>query len=261
MTEDMYGTQGKKNFSTSIARGLAILASFSSTTPELGITQISKLLGINKSTVHRYVNTLKELGYLEQDAKTSRYRLGIKVLDLGLAVLGSMEIRTIALPFLEELATTYGHTVNISVLDGNEVVFIERVRTRRLIDLDLHVGSRLPAYCTDMGKVLLAHLPAEQLNRTLDRTELKPMGPNTITDRGLLIAELCRVKEQGFALNNEELAYGLRGVAVAIQTDRSVAALGMALHATSISLDGIKETLVPPLMAAADGISARLWSR
>ena len=120
-----------RNVSISLVRGLAVLSSFSEDHPLLGITELATKLQLNKSTVHRYVHTLKTLGYLEQDAKTRKYRLGIRVVDLGLAVLSGMELRQIALPYLEELATEFGHTVNMSVLDRNEIIYIERVRTKK----------------------------------------------------------------------------------------------------------------------------------
>lgn len=252
-----------KNLSTSLVRGLAILSSFSEDEPLQGVTDLATKLDLNKSTVHRYVHTLKTLGYLDQDEDSKKYRLGIRVVDLGVTALGGLELRQIAFPYLEELATEFGHTVNMSILDETEIIYIERVRTKRIVDLDLHVGSRLPAYCTSMGKVLLAHLSPEVLAARLEQIELTPRGPNTITDEAALVAELQQVRRQGFATNNEELAYGLRSVAAPIWSRRGdvEAAINMAVHAAMISLDEIENTLAPRLVAASNEISRKLGYR
>ncbi len=252
-----------RNVCSSLVRGLAILTTFTEEDPRLGITELATKLQLNKSTVHRYVQTLKTLGYLEQDAKSKKYRLGIRVVDLGVAVLSGMELRQIALPYLEELATEFGHSVNMSVLDRSEIIYIERVRTKKIVDINFHVGSRLPAYCTSMGKTLLAYLSQEELMARLDETNLERRGPNTITNKEELLRELRRIREQGFAVNNEELAYGLRSVAAPVRssTDEVVAAINMAVHASMIPLSEIVNVLAPKLVATAKEISRRLGYR
>lgn len=251
------------NLSTSLMRGLAILSLFSEDRPLLGITDISNELDLNKSTVHRYVDTLRALKYLEQDEKTKKYRLGIRVVDLGIAVLSSMELRKVALPYLESLATEFGHTVNMAVLDHTEIVYVERVRTKKILGIELHVGSRLPAYCTSMGKVLLAFLPPAELRSVLAQIDLVPRGPNTIVQREALLSELERVREHGFALNNEELAYGLRSIAAPVNSVEGdvVAAINMALHTTMLSLDELEDAIVPKLIATANEISRKMGYR
>ena len=156
-------------YSQSLERGLAILSSFTSDSSVLGISEVARIVGLSRSTAHRYVATLARLGYLQQDPATKRYRLGPRVLDLGFAAIHSMDLREIAMPYLQRLSDETGFTVNMAVLDGHEVVYIERCRTsrpgQRDIDLNLHVGSRLPAYCTALGKALLAFLPEDELER------------------------------------------------------------------------------------------------
>src|SRR5213592_5251043 len=157
--------------SQSLERGLAILSSFQSAQPLLGVSDLSRVVGLSRSTTHRYVATLAALGYLQQDAATKKYRLGPRVLDLGFSAINSMELRSIAAPHLQQLSDDTGHTVNMAILDGTDIVYIERCRSaqqgQREIDLNLHVGSRLPAYCTSMGKVLLADLDAADLTDVL----------------------------------------------------------------------------------------------
>src|SRR3954469_11792435 len=148
--------------SQSLERGLAILSSFKSAQPLLGVSDLSRVVGLSRSTTHRYVSTLASLGYLQQDAATRKYRLGPRVLDLGFSAINSMEVRELSAPHLQALSDETGHTVNMAILDGVDIVYVERCRSsasgQREIDLSLHVGSRLPAYCTSMGKVLLAYL-------------------------------------------------------------------------------------------------------
>src|SRR3982751_4076331 len=204
--------------SQSLERGLAILSSFRSAQPLLGVSDLSREVGLSRSTTHRYVATLAALGYLQQDADTKKYRLGPRVLDLGFSAINSMELRHVSAPHLKQLSDATGHTVNMAVLDGADIVYIERCRGSgpREIDLNLHVGSRLPAYCTSMGKVLLAFLPARELKGALAGIRLAQRGPNTITAKAELQRELERVRARGLAVNNEELAYGLRSIAAPV---------------------------------------------
>ncbi len=253
--------------SQSLERGLAILAEFRPATPELGISDLARSLGLSRSTSHRYVATLARLGYLQQNEDTRKYRLGPRVLDLGFAAINSMELRQISAPDLQKLADETGHTVNMAILDGTDIVYIERCRTsqpgQREIDLDLHVGSRLPAYCTSMGKVLLAYLPPGRRAETLDTIEFVDRGPNAITSRAALAAELEQVRAIGVAVNNEELAYGLRSIAVPVwgQDGEAVAAINLAVHRSAASIGDLVDRLSPTMRRAAAGISALLGYR
>jgi len=256
-----------KASSQSLERGLAILAEFRPASPELGISDLARALGLSRSTSHRYVTTLAQLGYLQQNASTRKYRLGPRVLDLGFSAINSMELRQISAPHLQQLSDATGHTVNMAILDGTDIVYIERCRTsqpgQREIDLNLHVGSRLPAYCTSMGKVLLAYLSPERQAEELARIELVDRGPNTITTREALAAELRRVRERGVAVNNEELAYGLRSIAVPVwgQAREVVAAINLAVHRSAASIEDLVDRLSPKMQRAAAGISALLGYR
>ena len=253
--------------SQSLERGLAILSAFKSGRPLLGISELGRELDLSRSTAHRYVATLAALGYLEQDTVTRKYRLGPRVLDLGFSAINSMELRQIAAPHLQQLSDETGHTVNMAILDGNEIVYIERCRSaqrgQREIDLNLHVGSRLPAHCTSMGKVLLAYLAPGELAAVLDTIELTRRGPNTIVGRAALEAELRRVAEAGIAVNNEELAYGLRSIAVPVrtQTGAVTAAINLAVHRSMVSMEHLVTRLSPTLERSASEISARIGYR
>jgi len=250
-------------FSTSLQRGLAILAAFTPERRLLGVSELAAQLSMTRSTVHRYISTLEAMRYLVQDKATRKYRLGVRVLDLGLAVLNSMELRDVALPFMEQLCQKSGNTVNMAVLDGADIVYVERVRSRSGIDLHLYVGSRLPAYCTSMGKVLLAYLPDAELLRTIHGIEFLPRGPRTITSRKQLLANLENVRRLGVAVNDEELAHGLRSIAAPVfgQHGSVVAAVNMAVHALTHSFDEVMEQLAPLLLEATTQISEHLGYR
>jgi len=253
--------------SQSLERGLAMLSAFKPATPELGISDLARALGLTRSTSHRYAATLARLGYLQQNPQTRKYRLGPRVLDLGFSAINSMELRQISAPHLQQLSDETGRTVNMAILDGVDIVYIDRCRTsqqgQREIDLDLHVGSRLPAYCTSMGKVLMAFLPAEELAALIDRVQFADRGPNTISTKGALAAELERVRERGVGVNNEELAYGLRSIAVPVwgSGGRVVAAINVAVHRSAGSIEELADRLSPSLRHAAAEISARLGYR
>jgi IclR family pca regulon transcriptional regulator len=254
-------------FSQSLERGLAILSAFKPAKPLLGISELGRELGLSRSTTHRYVATLAQLGYLQQDGATKRYRLGPRVLDLGFSAINSMDLRELSVPHLQQLSDETGHTVNMAILDDTDIVYIERVRSSRQgqrdIDLNLHVGSRLPAYCTSMGKVLLAFLPPERQQELLARIEFSQRGPNTITAKAELAAELERVRAAGLAVNNEELAYGLRSIAAPVraQSGDVVAAINLAVHRSMVSVEDLVAHLGLPLRRAAAEISARIGYR
>ena len=255
------------SYSQSLERGLAILSAFKPTSPLLGISDLARGLDLNRSTAHRYVGTLTALGYLEQDRATRKYRLGPRVLDLGFSAINSMELPELARPHLQQLSDESGLTVNMAILDGTEIVYVVRVRSSRHgqeeIDLNLHVGSRLPAYCTSMGKMLLASLPDDERAEALDATDLVGRGPNTVTQRRRLEAELQRIRESGIAVNNEELAYGLRSIAAPVRgrSGGVEAAINIAVHRTMVSLDDLMRRLGPALEQTAAAISARAGHR
>jgi IclR family pca regulon transcriptional regulator len=256
-------------FSQSLERGLMILSAFSETGPVLGIADLARAVGLNRSTAHRYVATLAKLGYLQQDPDTRKYSLGPRVIDLGFAALSSMEMTRVAAQYLQALADETGYAASMAVLDGPDIVYVDRRRSRRniglAVDLNLHVGSRLPAYCTSMGKVLLAHRDPTTLRTLLDRTDLARRGPKTITAREQLMSVLAKVRQTGIAVNDEELAPGLRSIAAPVR-DRSgnvVAAINIAVHLTTwtASVEAVTTRLEAPLRRAAADISARLGYR
>jgi len=253
--------------SQSLERGLAILSSFNSDRPLIGVSELSRGLELSRSTAHRYVVTLTKLGYLQQDPDSKRYRLGPKVLDLGFSAINSMDLREVSAPYLRQLSDETEHTVNLAILDGVDVVYIERCRTatpgQREIDLNLHVGSRLPAYCTAMGKAILAYVPEERLEDLLERVDFSPRGPNTLTNAKSFREELARIRAAGIAVNDEELAYGLRSIAAPVlaQSGKIAAAINLAVHSSMVSMNELVQRLGRPLKRTAAEISAHIGYR
>ena len=253
-------------YSQSLERGLAILGCFSPKRPVMGIADIADELGMSRSTTHRYVITLVALGYLEQGA-SRKYRLGLRVTDLGMSALNSTGLREHAHPYLEELRQRTSYTAGLAVLDGTDVLYIDRVRSFRRgqvkADLDLQAGSRLPAYCTAKGKLLLASLPEGEQRELLGAIKPVKRGPNTITNKKALREELEQVGEAGFAVDDEELAADLYAIAVPVRDAACevVAAVGLSAHSSAISLEEMVDALSPHLLATADRISARLGYR
>ena len=253
-------------YSQSLERGLAILAFFTPEQPDRRLADIADGLRLSRSTTHRYATTLVALGYLEQ-VDSRKYRLGLKVIDLGMSVLGSSGLREHAHPYLEELRQRTSYTTNLAVLDGPEILYVDRARGFRRgqskIDLGLNPASRLPAHCTAMGKVLLANLPEPEQDELIAEMRLTKRGPNTITSKTALRDELDEVLEAGFAVNDEELAPELYAIAAPVRNEARevVAAVNLAADASTISLAELVDALTPHLISTADRISARLGYR
>jgi IclR family pca regulon transcriptional regulator len=253
-------------YSQSLERGLAILGCFTPEHPVLGIADIADELGMSRSTTHRYVTTLLALGYLEQ-GRSRKYRLGLRVTDLGMSALNSTGLREHVHPFLEELRERTGYTIGLAVLDGPEILYVDRARswrrTERDTDIGLYPGSRMPAYCTAMGKVLLAYLPDEVQRELIAQLRLERNTPSTITSKQGLRAELERISEDGYALNDQELRPGLQAIAVPVRDESRevVAAVGIAASPEAISLAELADALGPHLISTAARISSRLGYR
>jgi IclR family transcriptional regulator, pca regulon regulatory protein len=253
-------------YSQSLERGLAILECFTAEDPILGIADIADRLGMSRSTTHRYVSTLVALGYLEQGARR-KYRLGLRVTDLGMSALNATSLREQAHADLAELSHRAGYTTCLAVLDGNEIVYVDRVQGFRrrpaVAGPAVAIGSRLPIYCTALGKILLAHLPVGERRELITSLELKRMTPSTITSKGALGEELEQILEEGFAVEDQELAEGRIAIAAPVLNEASeiVAAIDMSAQTPGIGLEELAGALGPHLISTADRISARLGYR
>jgi IclR family transcriptional regulator, pca regulon regulatory protein len=252
-------------YSQSLERGLAILGCFTPERPLLGIADIAAELGMSRSTTHRYAITLVAMGYLQQ-GPARKYRLALRVTDLGMAAMSAMGLREHAHGPLEELRDRTGFTVGLSVLDGPEIAIVDLLRTHRRVgrkyDTGLTIGARVPAYCTAAGKVLLAHLPEAERRESLALMKPVRHTVNTITGKRMLQEELEQVLESGIALGDQEFAQGIQAIAAPVRDEsRVVAAVSMSAHASLITLEELAAALGPHVISIADRVSARLGYR
>ncbi len=244
-----------------LERGLNVLALFNRESPVLSLKEIVERAGLNKSTAFRVVSTLESSGYLDKDPRTKQYQPGLKVLQLGFTAISGLEFRQVAHPYLKKLSAEINETVSLGVLDDMEVIYVDRVRTSRMIvGVVLGLGSRIPAQCASMGKVLLAYLPLNELKARIKKSQLEPCTPNSITEPESLKMELASVREMGYSTNNEELEIGLRAVAAPVwnHNEQVVAAINVSGSVRTISAERIKQELAPKVCDAAALISQTL---
>jgi IclR family pca regulon transcriptional regulator len=243
-----------------LARGLEVLGLFTAERPALPLSEIVEALGLSKSTAFRILATLEQLGFLEHDPATRRYRPGLKVFQLGFAALAGLDIQQIARPHLERLALELDETASMAVLEGADIVYVERIRNRAIVGVMLGVGSHLPAHSASLGKVLLADLPVPELTERLSRANLARMTDHTIVDRAALLAELAEIRRRGYAISDQELAVGLRAVAAPVRdrSGRAVAAISISGPTATISSARLEQAIAPAVVAAAQRISQAL---
>lgn len=240
------------NFMTSLARGLSVIRAFTERSQTLTIADIARIAGLPRAAARRCLLTLMQLGYVGSDGRT--FYLKPKILALGYSFLSSAPLATILDPVIEQVSAALQESSSAAVLDEDEAVYIARAATKRIMSVGLNVGSRLPAYCTSMGRVLLAHLPAGDLDAYLARVVLKPFTERTITDPEVLRRELERVRERGFALIDQELEIGLRSIAVPVRTASGtvVAAINASAQAARVTCPEMEARFLPPLQRAAE---------
>jgi IclR family transcriptional regulator, pca regulon regulatory protein len=234
----------RRTLNESLQKGLAVLAAVAQLGPAR-LTEVAARAGIDYTTAYRMISTLASLGYVRRDALTKRYEVGPAVLQLGYAYVQNLRLSQVALPVMRQLRDALQETVNLSVLDGEEMVLLESVEGRHLLSTRIRIGGRFPLHCAASGKVALASLPPEERARILATLSLSPHTSRTITHHAALATEIARVRELGYGLNNEELAVGLTAVAAPIWDYR---------HSFAGSLD----VPVPTVRATAAFLEARV---
>ncbi len=212
----------------SVSRSLDILNCFSQT-EELGISDLTDMLQLNKSTIYGLVNTLASYGYLQQSPQNKKYRLGIKLFEFGNLVQSRMDVRREAREELQLLSQKYSATAHLATYSDREVVYIDKIDSSQSFVLYSQIGKRAPMYCTGVGKAMLAFLPQVYVREYLEVTVLKKLTDYTITDQNVLAAELEKVRQDGYAMDNEEIEPGLRCVAAPIFDHRKNPQYAMSL--------------------------------
>ena len=242
----------------SFARGLEVIRSFSASAPRQTLSEVAARTGLTRAGARRILLTLQTLGYVDSDGKL--FRLTPRILDLGFAYLSSQPLWNLAEPFMETLVEQVRESCSAAVLDGSDIVYVLRVPTHKIMRITLGVGSRLPAYCTSMGRMLLSALPEAELRQRLAATERTAYTRHTVTDVQALADAIAQVRQQGWALVDQELEEGLISMAAPI-TDSSgqlIAALNISGQANRSSAAEMQASMLAPLLATARSISQLL---
>jgi IclR family pca regulon transcriptional regulator len=247
---------GDRNFVRGLARGLHLLAQFSPDNPRLTLAEISEGCGLPKTTTFRLLKTLTTLGYTVFDSERQLYFPGPRVMSLGFAALASIDFGELARTYLVELSRTVGETVNLAVRDGLEVVYCDRVATRKLVHVNISLGTRLPVHNTALGRCLLAFAPTTERQALLK--QLKAALPGAVYSK--LTEQLQAARQAGYALNDGDLEPGIRAVAMPVwgKGQSLTAAVNVAFPALRKKLSEIRTDIVPPLAACTKAISLSL---
>ena len=243
--------EGDPDFVLSLARGLRVIEAFEGHTGGRSVADVARLTGLSRAAVRRSLKTLQVLGYAESSGPI--YRLTTRVLRLGFSYLSSASLPTLAQPLLERITEAVHESSSLCVLEGDEIVYIARSASKRIMSVGLSVGSRLPAFCTSMGRTLLAAMSEEQLGAYLKNAQVRALTPKTITDKRLLREIIVRIRIDGFALTDEELELGLRSIAVPVRArnGRVVAAMNVGVHAARVSAAEMIHRFLPILQEKA----------
>ncbi len=243
-----------RDFVASLEKGLAVIEAFDADRSRLTLTDVAKLTGTTRAGARRYLRTLVRLGYAEFDGRF--FSLTPRILRLGYAYLASAPMPARLQPFLEKISEETGESSSAATLDGDEIVYIARSATRRIMSVGLGVGTRLPAYCTSLGRAILAHQPQADIDAYLDRVKIEARTRFTVTDRQALLAALDEVREQGYAAINEELEIGLRSIAVPVQQENGSVriAINIGTQAARFDASEMVARFLPVLKAASQTI-------
>jgi IclR family transcriptional regulator, pca regulon regulatory protein len=219
---------------------------------------VARSTGLTRAAARRFLLTLVKLGYV--NFSQGRFSLRPRVLELGYAYLSSLSLPEVAMPHMETLVAQVNESCSISVLDETDIVYVARVPTRRIMSITLAVGTRLPAFVTSMGRVLLAGLPDDELEQRLDRIEVVPLTAYTVKDMDALRTTLATVRGQGYAATDQELEEGLRSLAVPIRNTSGtvIAALNLSVHASRASMTALRRDFLPLALRTAGAIEEDL---
>jgi IclR family pca regulon transcriptional regulator len=250
---------GDPNFMTSLARGLAVIQAFSAQKRQQTISQVSAKTGFSRAAVRRCLYTLMKLGFAGTD-DSHHFFLQPRILALGHSYISSMPLAASAQPVLEQVSHVLHESCSIATLEGLDIIYVARANVTRIMSIDLGVGSRLPAFCTSMGRVLLANLPPAELESFFERVKLTRYTNRTIVNAEKLRQALRLVLRNGYSLVDQELELGLRSMAVPIQNanGKVVAALNVGTHAQRVSIQELQTKFLPQLRSAARELSMLL---
>lgn len=244
----------------SLEKGLELLIVLSRHDTELSLERLSQESGFSKTSCFRLLQTMRRLNFITQSSETKGYQLGPRNISIGTAALDRQSVRSLAVPYMRRIRAQTNETINLTILDGNEVVFVERIEANFIVNSNLHVGSRLPVHCSSMGKAILAYLPDDQLSKILEKIDFQPCTAKTITSRDRFIEELGAIRAKGMAVNNEELEKGLFAVAAPIldHTGVPVAAMNISFPLVRHRIRDAYANFVPIIVDTCLEISSLL---
>lgn len=245
----------KTDYIASLAKGLQVIECFGAETPRLSITEVAGRTGLDRATARRCLLTLHELGYADYDGKF--FSVTPRVLRLGMSALATLPLPKLVQPWLDQLSQQIGLSTSVGILDETEIVYLARAAERRVMSIGLMPGSRLPAHCTSLGRVLLAALPEDQARALVEASDLSPRTQMSLTDPEAIMAELARVRAQGYAVIDQEVEMGLRSIAVPIRSHRGevVAALNIGVPALDAAPEEIVARYLAPLQKVQSGLA------
>ncbi len=249
-----------RDYIKSLEKGLNILSLLSQHGSPLKLEELVKISGVRKTSCFRILQTLTKAGFAVKDKETLGYFIGPKMISIGMAALGGRGIRELALPLMKEIRQKTGTTVNLAILSGADVIFVERLQSGHIVEANLHVGSRISAHLSSMGKAILSHLPEAELNLVLKQIRFEKKTERTITSVKAMKEALKKIRAEGFALNDEELETGLFAIAVPLLNDAgvAVAALNMSFPLTRHSRAEAMRSFCPMMLEASREISAMM---
>ncbi|CAM5354843.1 Pca regulon regulatory protein [Mycolicibacterium aubagnense] len=231
-----------------LAKGLSVIETFTAERPRQSISEVSVASGLDRATARRCLLTLAHLGYADYDGKF--FTLTPRVLRLGTACLATMPLPQLVQPLLDSLSEQIGESSSVSILDGADIVYVARAAQKKVMSIGLMPGSRLPAYCTSMGRVLLAALPEAAAGEILSRAPLTARTSHTLTDPEALVSEFARVRLQGHAIVDQEVELGLRSIAIPLYNSRgqTVAAMNVGVAASRTEVDDMIRLYLPAMI-------------
>lgn len=244
----------KTDFIASLGKGLAVIEAFRAEKPRLSISDVSEATGLDRATARRCLLTLHELGYADYDGKF--FTLTPRVLRLGMGALAAMPLAQLVQPWLDQLSEQVNQSTSVSILDGTEIVYLARAAQRRVMSIGLMPGSRLPAHCTSMGRVLLAALTDSAARAIVEGSDLTPRTSYSLTSPEEIMERIQRARADGYAIIDQEIELGLRSIAVPIFNAHGnvVAALNTGVAAVQASVDDLASLYLMPLLKVQDGL-------
>ncbi|PWC52109.1 IclR family transcriptional regulator [Azospirillum sp. TSA6c] len=262
VTAENTGSEGRAGdplMVMSVDKAFRVLHAFDSSRPSMSLTQVAAAVGMDKSAAQRFTYTLEKLGYLRKDPVTKRFELTVRSLDIAHHYLHSNAMLQRAMPYLMHLSKTTEETINLTMMDGTEIVFVSRFMSRHVLNTDVIVGTRMPAYCTAPGIAILSRLPAAEAAALVDRMDLKPYTPTTTWKRDELLAKIAKSAVSGYATAFEEFYHGDLSVAAAITGSGGVpvGALNIAVSRARFTPEEMEERFAPLVVAAAGSVSQR----